>query len=175
VTSAADADSPVLVGQIAGAYGVRGWVRLMSFTDPPENLIHYAPWSLSGPGSQRREVRLVEWRWHGDRLVGRLEGIDDRDAALAINGAQISVPRTALPAAADGTWYWADLIGSEVVNLEGTSLGRLADVMDNGAQDVMVLHADGGRERLVPFVRDVFVKEIDPASRRITVDWAEDY
>lgn len=170
------ADETLVVGELAGAHGVRGWVKLKSFTDPAENLVHYANWRLllPGPGAATgsREVRLAEWRWHSERLIGRLEGIADRDAAAALTGAQVTVPRSELPAPSDG-WYWADLMGYEVHNLEGVVLGRLRDVMDNGAQDIMVVA--GTRERLIPFVRGPVVHGVEEAQRRILVDWGEDY
>lgn len=176
---AGDRAATVVVGRIAGAWGVRGWVRLASFTEPAENLVHYPDWRLRpaatpampdrGPA---RPVTLAQWRWQGGRLAGRLEGVDDRDQALALNGAEILVPRAVLPAVADG-WYWADLLGFEVRNLRDVALGQLASVLDNGAQDIMVLRG-AGRERLVPFVRGVIVHAVDEGARRILVDWHED-
>ncbi len=169
-------EATLVVGEVAGAHGVRGWVKLRSFTDPAENLVHYANWRLllPGPGAATgsREVRLAQWRWHSERLIGQLEGVEDRDGALALTGARILVPRSELPAPVDG-WYWADLMGFEVLNLEGDVLGKLLDVMDNGAQDVMVVA--GSRQRLIPFVRGPIVHQVDEASRRILVDWGLDY
>jgi 16S rRNA processing protein RimM len=172
--------SDVVIGRVAGAFGIKGWVRLMSFTDPPENLVHYAPWRLDrgegagGAGPDAAVVTLAQWQWHGDRLIGRLEGVEDRNAASALTGADIVVPRAVLPAPEEG-WYWADLLGAAVVNTADVALGKLADVMDNGAQDVMVLHDGDGRERLVPFVRDRIVKAVDVQRGRIVVDWEADY
>jgi 16S rRNA processing protein RimM len=170
------ADATVGVGRIAGAFGVRGWVKLMSFTDPAENLVHYPDWRLRQGGDLARPVEhpveLTEWRWQSDRLVGHLRGVDDRDRALALVGAEIVVPRHVLPPVDDG-WYWADLLGFDVVNLSGVTLGQLTSVLDNGAQDVMVLQG-AGRERLVPFVRGRFVHRIDEVARQIIVDWHED-
>ncbi len=167
----------MVVGRIAGAFGVRGWVKLLSFTDPVENLVHYGGWRLARAAEDpagARDVVLAEWQWHGDRLIGRLEGVTDRDVAERLTGLEIRVPRGELPTPAAGEFYWADLMGFAVRNLEGAALGRLEDVMDNGAQDVMVVRG-AGRERLIPFVRGPIVHRVDAQARVIDVDWGEDY
>jgi 16S rRNA processing protein RimM len=162
----------VIVGKVGGLYGVRGWVRLWSFTDPPENLLGYRELEL---GRQDRWVpaRLAEARPHGDGLVGRFEGVADRDAAAELVGAELAVSRDALPPPEEGEYYWADLVGLEVVNRQGVSLGRIREMMATGANDVMVV--SGERERLLPFLPGLFVDEVDLAGGRIIVDWDPDF
>ena len=160
-------DGHVTVGEIRGAYGVRGWVKLFSWTRPRTNLFSYEQFV----DSAGRGWRLLEGREQGKLLVGRLEGVTDRDEALALHGTALMVPRTALPEPDDDEYYWSDLIGMTVTDLAGQVLGRVDDLMETGAHDVMVLVRPGGEELLVPFVPGAFVHEVDLAAGRIVVDW----
>jgi 16S rRNA processing protein RimM len=167
----------VALGRVAGVYGVRGWVKLHSYTRPMENLLDYPRWWLVS--AQPYEARVIEGRQHGQGLVAQLSGadgspIEDRDIAAALVGAEIQVLRSELPEAEPGSYYWDDLIGLEVVSDQGEALGRVAAVIDNGAQDVLVLR-DGEQERLVPFVVGPIIRSVDLAGRRIVADWAPDY
>ncbi|MDX1432665.1 MAG: ribosome maturation factor RimM [Gammaproteobacteria bacterium] len=162
----------VVVGRVSGVFGVRGWVRVRSHTEPAERLLDYSPWLLEGAGEPRR-LAPEQGRPHGEGLVAKLAGIDDRDQAMALVGADISVAREQLPALAEGEYYWVDLIGLEVVNREGRSLGRVADLMATGANDV--LRVTGERERLIPFVTHDVVLAVDLAAGRIDVDWDPDF
>lgn len=158
----------VVLGKVSGLFGVRGWVKLWSFTDPVQNLLDYPDLEL-GRAGQWRSARLVEGKTHGDGLVGRFEGCDDRDAAAALVGLELAVARERLPALAPGEYYWADLVGLEVITRAGEFLGRVEQMMATGANDVMVVA--GERERLVPFIPGRFVDEVDLAGGRIVVDW----
>lgn len=158
----------VELGRVIGAFGVQGWIRLRSYTQPAANILRYKRWTLAD-----REWRVVEGRPHGDGVVASLEGLADRDAAEALNGATIAVPRSALPKAGPGEFYWTDVLGSEVVSAAGARLGRLESLTSNGAQDVMVVR--GERERLIPFVVGPIVKSVDSAAKRIVVEWEPEY
>ncbi|HEY5789909.1 MAG TPA: ribosome maturation factor RimM [Gammaproteobacteria bacterium] len=166
-------DDLVPVGRIAGAYGVRGWVKVFSETDPPENLLQYAPWYLQDRdgGWQARVVR--EGRVHAQALVARLEGCADRDAAAALGGTTVAVPRSAFGALGEDEYYWADLVGLEVVNTEGTRLGTVERLFPTGANDVLVVR--GERERLIPFTPGHAVVEVDLERRRLTVAWDPEF
>lgn len=154
----------VELGRITGAFGIKGWVRLRSYTDPPEGVLRYRQWLIGG-----REWQVVEGRAQGDTVVAALAGLEDRDAAAALRGATIEVPRSALPKPGRGEFYWTDVLGSEVVSTAGAKLGTLSSVTSNGAQDVMVV--TGERERLIPFVVGPIVKSVDPAARQVVVEW----
>ena len=158
----------VVLGKVAGVYGVLGWVKLWSFTDPVENLLGYPDLEI-GEAGQWRPLRLAEGRRHGHGLVGRFDGIADRDEAARLVGKELAVGRERLPPPAQGEYYWADLVGLDVVNLDGTSLGKVAGMLATGANDVMVVAGD--RERLVPFLPGRYVSEVDLAGGRIVVDW----
>ncbi|MGD9387246.1 MAG: ribosome maturation factor RimM [Gammaproteobacteria bacterium] len=162
----------VLLGKVGAVHGVRGWVRLWSFTDPPRNLLDYGEFDL-GRGGQWTRVRLAEGKPHGEGLVGRFDGIEDRDAAAELVGADLAVEREALPPLAEGEYYWTDLVGLAVVNREGVELGTVAEMMATGANDVIVVSGD--RERLIPFLPGRNVDEVDLAGGRIVVDWDPDF
>lgn len=164
--------SLVEVGEIVGAFGVLGWVKIRSFTDPPANILKYIPWAL-GSSEAPRSARLVEGRPQGAAVVARLEGVEDRDQAIALKGTRILVPRQCFPEASPGTYYWADLIGLDVVTVAGVSLGKVRGLLETGANDV--LDVKGDRDRLIPFVVGEFVKDVDLAESRITVDWDPEF
>ena len=164
-------DNLVVMGRIAAPFGVLGWVKVQPFTEKIDGLLGFPVWHL-GRGEQWREVKVLEADVHGKSLVAKLQGCNDRDAAAALKSLEIAVPREDLPEAAENEYYWADLIGLEVVNAQGEVLGIVADVLETGANDVLVV--EGKRERLIPFIAQVVLK-VDLAVRRINVDWGADY
>ncbi|MGH8197442.1 MAG: ribosome maturation factor RimM [Steroidobacteraceae bacterium] len=157
-----------MLGRITGPFGVRGWVKIASFTDPPEQILDYPLWRAGLPGEDSRELRPAEGRRHGKGLVVRLEGIDDRDAALALAKPELWIERRELPALEEGEHYRADLIGLEVVNLQGQRLGRVDYFLDLPAGMVMVVI--GERERWLPLGKERLLR-VDLERGRITVDW----
>lgn len=167
-------DAPTLVvGRVIGPFGVRGWVRAVSYTRPPENLADFPRWWLTCPGGQTQCVEVLEARPHGTGVVARLAGCDDRDAAEALARTDIRLPRSELEDPAAGEYYWADLVGLEVVNAEDVPLGRVTGLLETGANDVLVV-ADDGRERLIPFTPGRHVLAVDTTARVIRVDWHPD-
>jgi 16S rRNA processing protein RimM len=162
----------VVLGQVGGVYGIRGWVKLWSFTDPVENLLDYRELEL-GRGGEWTVVRIVEARRQGEALVARFDGCTDRDQAAVLVGAELAVSRDRFPEPAEGEYYWADLVGLEVVTTGGEVLGRVDRMMATGANDVMVV--EGERERLLPFLPGRYVLEVDLAGGRIVVDWDPDF
>jgi len=162
----------VIVGKITSSYGIRGWVKVHSFTEPQTNIFDYAPWYLKQDG-QWREYTLSEGRTHGKGVVAHLKNVDDRNQADLLRGIEIAVRREQLPEAEDGEYYWLDLIGCQVQNLDGEDLGRVEEMMETGANDVLVVK--GERERLIPYVIDEVVKEVDLGQKLIRVDWPADF
>ena len=159
------------MGRITAPFGIKGWVKLQSFTQAPENLQAY-PSVWVAMGSTWQEHALEEARVHGTAVVAKLAGCDDRDAAARYRGRDVAVPRAALPEPARNEFYWADLIGLQVVNAEGEKLGRVDEVFETGANDVLVVKGD--RERLIPFTEQA-IKQVDTAGGVIRVDWGSDY
>lgn len=160
------------MGRITGAYGVRGWVRVASDTEPSTNILDYGPWWVRVGGDWVPHT-VVEGRRHRRGLVVKLEGLNDREAAAGLSGAEISVSRSAMPRPGAQEFYWADLVGAEVVTRKGVTLGTVDHLMATGANDVLVVL--GERERLIPFVEDQVVLEVDLAAKRISVDWDPEY
>lgn len=163
----------ILVGRIHGAFGVRGEVKLESLTEPEGNLLRYQPWILRDAQGREREITGARARPGGKGLIGTLPGVDDRDVAEALRGAELYVPRSALPPPRDGEFYWVDLEGLRVSNLDGVDFGVAVHVFSNGANDVLL--ARGHRERMIPWVRPDFVRELDFDAGRIVVDWDADF
>lgn len=161
-----------MLGRITGPFGVRGWLKVISFTDPLEQILDYPTWQANLPRAGRRELRLLEGRRHGKGLVVRIEGIDDRDAAIALGRLDLWVERRQLPALKQGEYYRADLVGFEVVNLQGQRLGSVGHFLDLPANAVMVVV--GERERWLPLgPGQVF--RVDLEHGRVTVDWDSEF
>ena len=165
-------ENPVFLGRISGLFGVRGWVKIFSETDPRENILGYSPWYLRRRGEwEVREVRTG--RRQGKAVIALLQGVDGRDTAAELLGAEIAIPRALLEQPGPGEYYWTDLEGLEVVTVDGRELGIVDRLFETGANDVMVIR--GERERLVPFVEPDVVREVDLAHRRLVVDWDPDF
>ena len=167
----------VTLGRVAGVFGVRGWIKVTSYTRPVENLLDYRSWWIAKAAGF--EAKVVEARLHGGGIVALLADaaslpIEDRDRAASLIGSEIQVERSAMPEPPPGQFYWADLEGLEVRNEQGVSLGVIEAMTSNGAQDVMMVK-DGETERLIPFVRDVIVKSVDMTQKLVVADWQPDY
>lgn len=164
------------MGRIIAAYGIRGWVRVQPFTGSRDALLDYPVWWLDpGDGRVVKPCRVIDGRLHGDGVVACLESLGNREEAAAWNGAEVQVPREALPPVADNEVYWSDLIGCSVVNRADFALGVVESVRDNGAQPVLsVASGAGGAQMLIPFVPAI-VDEVDLETSTIRVDWEADY
>lgn len=200
--AASDLELPadaVEVGRILDAYGVKGWVKVQSFSDDPKALLASKRWFLkASPDQVRRRVgpgngsalsslppalQIINARFHGDVIVAQAEGVTDRDAAEALRGGSIFVSRASFPPAPPDEYYWVDLIGLSVVNLRGEALGTVAGMIDTGPHSVFrvtpVEPPPEGKtaeevERLIPFVA-AYVHDVSLPERRVTVDWGLDY
>lgn len=163
------------MGRLLAPFGIKGWVKLRAFTAAPDALFAYRTWWVApadGSGSWSAR-RVVEAQPHGVTIIAALEGVTTREAAQALRGFVVGVPRAALPKTAPDEHYWGDLIGLVIVNHAGQTLGKVTAVLDTGAHPVLRIESDGG-ERLIPLV-DAYVDAIEPAAGRIVVDWREDY
>ncbi len=171
----------VLVGHVLDAWRLDGSIKVAPYSSDAAALLAAREWWFDVRGSLRA-FDVMNAKAHGGAVTARLVGIVDRDAAEALKGARISVARRAFPVTDDAEYYWVDLIGAAVVNLQGASLGEVVDLLDNGAHQTLVVRetvdggTDGGTtvERLIPFV-DAVVPTVDLAARRIVVDWQADY
>jgi 16S rRNA processing protein RimM len=161
---------PVVLGRIGAPFGVQGWVKVQSYTDPLEGIASYPVWELHRGGSLGRKA-VLDWKRAGAGVAVRLEGVETREAAQVLTGAEVLVERAALPPAAPGEYYWHDLIGLDAYSLQGVSLGRVAEILDLPAHPVLVL--EGNRERLVPLVAERLAG-VDFDAGRLTLDWHPD-
>jgi 16S rRNA processing protein RimM len=174
----------VEVGAIVDAYGLKGWVKVAAHADAGHGgdaLLSAKRWWLLR-GQERRSAPSLQAKTHSDSVVARLGGVADRDVALALRGSRVYISRSEFPSLEADEFYWVDLIGLDVVNLAGLNLGKVASMIDNGAQSVLrIEYPDADKngkpvagERMIPFV-GVFVKTVDQTARQIVVDWEADY
>lgn len=171
ISPAATETDRIVLGRINGIFGTRGWVKIHSYTRPRDNILAYRCWQIATPSGWRAH-NVIDSRLQGNGIIASLEGITDRDAAAAYVNSDIAVARSMLAPVEPGEYYWYDLVGLRVFNREGTDLGRVVQLLDTGANDVLVV--DGERRRLIPYVPGVHVDEVDLAGERILVDWHVD-
>lgn len=170
---AAQQQDRITLGKVVGLHGVSGWVKVFSHTDPKENIFTYKPWLVKFKG-EWREMLVTAHRVQGKGLVAKIESFNDRDAARELIGSEIAVLRSQMPKAGQGEYYWADLVGLEVVTTDGVSLGRVDHLIATGANDVLAVKGEG-RQRLVPFVTGLYVTEVDLDGGLIRVDWDPEF
>ena len=161
-----------MLGRISGLFGVRGWVKVYSHTQPRDGILDYRQWYLQQDGGWRK-VEIAEGKKHGKGIIVRLAGLDDRDEAARLVDCDIAVERDALPATDEGSFYWSDLEGLNIVHRDGTDLGRVAYLLETGANDVLV--TTGKPERLIPFILGRVVLDVNLTDGVITVDWDTDW
>jgi len=159
------------VGCIGGAHGLKGWVKINSYTDPTTNILSYTPWLVGK--QKRRPVTVIQTRLQGKRIIAQLEGMHDRDDADALRGQEIAVLRQQLPETEPGEYYWSDLIGLAVSTVSGQQLGVVERLVATGSNDVLIVCGD--RERWIPFIKSDVIKSVDLAAGCIEVDWDPDF
>ena len=160
------------LGKISGVFGVKGWVKVHSFTDPRDRIAEYGSWQIKQKG-QWREVKLEAGKSQGKTVIAKLEGIDDRDEAMLLMGAKIAIRQDQLEKLDADEYYWRDLEGLQVINTEGVDLGTVSHMMETGANDVMAVKGD--QERLIPFTQGHAVQKVDLSAGVITVEWDADF
>jgi 16S rRNA processing protein RimM len=160
------------IGKISGVFGIKGWVKVHSYTDPREGIVEYSPWHISQNG-QWREIAVLDGKAQGKTVIARLDGVDDCDQAMLLMGARIAIHPDQLESLTEDEYYWRDLIGLKVINTEGVDLGIVEQMMETGANDVMLVKGD--RERLVPFTQGHAVLKVDLSAGEITVEWDADF
>ena len=159
------------LGRVSAPFGVQGWVKVQSYTDPPEGIVEYGTWELARGGHPARSVAVLDWKRAGQSIAVRLEGVASRDEAESLAGAEVRVDRADLPPTAPGEYYWHDLIGLDAFSPTQDVLGRVVEILELPAHPVLVLRGD--RERLVPLVPDRLLA-VDLEAGRMTLDWHPD-
>ncbi|HEX7454513.1 MAG TPA: ribosome maturation factor RimM [Gallionella sp.] len=163
----------VIMGRVASAFGIRGWVKIQPFSEFVDSLLDYKTWYVGHENGPWRKVDVVQAETHDKTLAVQFPDCPDRNAAEKLKGLLIAVPRSSLPAQIEGEYYWADLIGMSVVNEAGETLGTVVELLDTGANDVLIVR-DKGPDILIPFLTSV-IKHVDVQARIIQVAWSADF
>lgn len=167
-------EDPLVIGEVGRAFGIKGWFWVTSHTRPAEGIQRYKCWYLAPDATSVGQwVKVAAFAKQNKGIVAKLQGVDDRTQAEALTGMHIVVPAADLPKAADGEYYWRDLVGCQVTHVSGQSFGVVQELIETGANDVLVVQGD--RERLIPFIPDQVLVSIDLDKRLIVVDWDPDF
>jgi 16S rRNA processing protein RimM len=163
----------VIMGRIAAAHGIRGWVKIQPYTEYLDGLQRFETWWVGTDDGSWRKVEVLHCEVHNKTLAARFAECDDRNAAERLKGLLVAVPRSSLPARCEGEYYWVDLIGLDVVNEQGDCLGKVDRLLETGANQVLsVVNEDS--QLLIPFVEPV-IRRVDLQGQEILVDWMADY
>lgn len=165
----------IILGKFGAPYGIKGWLKVTSYTDDPEGIFSYRPWLINNNGNWQ-SIEIADWRRHNKSLIVKLSEVENREQAQAITHVEIAVAEDALPELEGDNYYWKDLMGMNVVNEAGYDMGQVTDLMETGANDVLVVKANrqdafGQKERLLPFLMEDVIKNIDKEAKQILVDW----
>jgi 16S rRNA processing protein RimM len=159
----------VVLGKFGAAHGIKGWVRVISYSRPPEDILQYNPWLIE-QDQEWRQVNVVDGRLQGKFVIAKLEGIDDCNTAEALTHIQIAVQSEQLPVLTEGDYFWKDLQGLAVIDQQGNPLGKIDRLIETGANDVLVVRGENKKELLLPYIDDV-VKKVDLKQQVMTVEW----
>ncbi len=163
----------IIVGRLGAPFGVKGWVKVNSFTEPFENIFRYQPWLLSADEKTWHSVKFEACKQQGNGLIVKFADCNDRDAAKLLTHQVVAISSEQLPPAAENEYYWADLEGLTVITKNNDVLGKVDRIMSTGANDVLVVC--GEKEYLIPFVQQHYILSVDLAAQTITVDWDPEY
>jgi len=170
---------PVVLGKLGASHGIKGWLKVTTYTDSVEGIFDYSPWLLKEQG-EWREVKVLQWRMQGKAVVACLEGVETRDQAQALTNCEIAVTPEQMEVLPEDEFYWRDLIGCEVVNTKGYNMGKVQEIVETGSNDVLLVKANakdgfGKAERMIPFVTEQFIQKVDLTAKQILVDWDPDF
>ena len=165
------------MGHVSGLFGVKGWVKIFSYTSPRAQIVNYKHWYLAKNSNtgELNAVHLEDGRAHKEGVVAKFKDVDNRDLAAALLNQEIWVDEGELSALEEGDYYWHQLIGLEVFDTENFSFGKVEDLLETGANDVLIVRDDSKSERLIPYIKDQVIKSIDLDAKRIVVDWDKDF
>lgn len=165
----------IVMGKLGSTYGIRGWLKVFSYTDNAESIFDYSPWYLNQKG-EWVEYKVESWKRHGQGYVCKLAGLDVREDAQLMTNFEIAIDPASLPELSEDEFYWRELFGMQVFTTKGYNLGEVTDLLETGSNDVLVIKANlkdafGQKERLVPYLEEQVIKKVDREARRIEVDW----
>ena len=162
----------ILVGKISNPHGIKGWVKVISFTDPIENILSYKKWTISDNETEKTYC-LEDSRIQGNKIVIKLEGVNNRDDADLLKNLQIEINRSDLPELDENSYYWEDLVDFNVIDIKGNPVGKVDSLFRTGSNDVLVIINETKERLLVPFIMEEVIKYVDLAKELISIDWAE--
>ena len=162
----------ILVGKISNPHGIKGWVKVISFTDPIENILSYKKWTISDNETEKTYC-LEDSRIQGNKIVIKLEGVNNRDDADLLKNLQIEINRSDLPKLEENSYYWEDLVDFNVIDIKGNPVGKVDSLFRTGSNDVLVIIDETKERLLVPFIMEEVIKYVDLAKELISIDWAE--
>ena len=170
---------PVVLGKLGASHGIKGWLKITSYTDSVEDIFDYSPWLIKEQG-EWREVKVEQWRYQGKAIIAALEGVTTRDQAQMLTNCEIAIPAEAMKELPEDEFYWRDLIGCDVVNTKGYNMGKVDQIVETGSNDVLLVKANakdgfGKTERMIPFVTEQFILEVNLTEKQILVDWDPDF
>lgn len=160
----------ITIGKIGATYGIRGWLKIHSFTEFGSSIFEYKPWYIRpNPQSAWQEITIAEGKAHGKGCIAKFNNIETPEAARVYTGFEIAILRSQLPTLAKDEYYWSDLVGLTVVNKDGQELGKVAYLIETGSNDVLVIKAD--KEYAIPFITGQVILDVDLKAGLIRVDW----
>ena len=166
-------NAPIVIGRIGGVYGVRGWMKMSSFTRPKKNIFSYSPW-LMQLKNEWQETNVEAFQQRGERLLVKLAGVDSPELAREFLHCDVAVLREQLPSLSNDEHYWYDLIGLEVLNQDDISLGNITEIAETGANDVLVVADANNNKVLIPYVKGVYIEKVDLNAKFVRVYWQLD-
>ena len=164
-------DKKIYLGKITGVHGIKGWLKIQSFSSPPENILNYPSWIITNKGEEDF-YSIEQGRKQNNKIVVKLEKIDDRNTAESLINSKIQILRSDLPKLSNENYYWSDLVGLSVLNSEETVIGKIESLIETGANDVMVIITLKDERVLVPFVMHEIIKEVNVELNYIKIDWS---
>ena len=170
---------PIVLGKLGSSHGIKGWLKITSYTDSVEGIFDYSPWLIKEQGVWR-EVKVAQWRFQGKAVVAELEGVATREDAQMLTNCEIAIKSEQMKELDDSEFYHRDLIGCEVTNINGYNMGIVEQIVETGSNDVLLVKANakdafGKAERMIPFVPEQFIKQVDLQGKQILVDWDPDF
>ncbi|VFP86545.1 Ribosome maturation factor RimM [Candidatus Erwinia haradaeae] len=169
--------NPLSIGMMGPPYGVYGWLKVSSYTEVVTSMIHYQPWFIQR-GGQWHLLELEKWKKYKNQLIIKVKGIENRNNVTErLTNYELIIDSESLPVLQDGDFYWKDLVGCQVINTERHALGKVVQIIETGANDVLIVHANlqdnrHTRERLIPFIERIVIKDVNLMTRIISVDWS---
>ena len=164
-------DKKIYLGKITGVHGIKGWLKIQSYSSPPENILNYPSWIITNKGEEDF-YSIEQGRKQNNKIVVKLEKIDDRNTAESLINSKIQILRSDLPKLSNENYYWSDLVGLSVLNSEETVIGKIESLIETGANDVMVIITLKDERILIPFVMHEIIKEVNVELNYIKIDWS---